>query len=216
VATAAGLMQTYFQHKGEPLLDEFNEVLELVGYLEVENAGGSAEVDPTAVLISPTGNGVKGALKKAVKLFYKVKGAQKYYPQRSYVSKAITTLSLTTFAIGVYVGLSGDTSKGVLLALDSVKLSSELLGAVDTVYSFYKVGKGFADRVTALATVASLERSTKLAAAIGLVFDVAMPPPFLPYPSRMWSQGRLPLTRCWQATLRGSFSRSFPLSSLRR
>ncbi|MCP5096377.1 MAG: hypothetical protein GY943_12565, partial [Chloroflexi bacterium] len=172
VAATVGLLQTFFQREGESLLDEFNEILEVFGYLEIEN---SEEYDTFAVLVNSVGKGAKGGLKKAVKMFWKVEGSRKFYPQRTYVSAAISVAGLTSAAMGIYIGLTGDADEDLILAMDTLALVSETLGTIDALYSFYKVSQGgFETAKQAMATITKLEQSTKMSAAIGLVFDIGI------------------------------------------
>ncbi|HRW06177.1 MAG TPA: putative Ig domain-containing protein, partial [Caldilineaceae bacterium] len=176
IAVTAGMMQSYFEREGEPLLDEVNEVLEVVAFLAVE-----ADEDPVGAVgsaLEAGGKAARSAIKKAIKIFYTVDGAAKYYKGRSYVSKITTALGLTTFALGAYAFLSGTQSRTLNKVMNAVDLASALVSAYDAVRIAISIGNSFAQTATnsvaVFKTVYKLQNSNRLSAAVGFVITVGI------------------------------------------
>lgn len=176
VAVTAGMMQTYFEREGEPLLDEVNEVLAVIAFLALENE--EDDLGAISAAFATGGKAAASAIKKAIKIFYTVDGAAKFYQGRSYVTKISTALGVTAAAVGAYAFLSGSDSHVLSKVMDTIALASAAVSAFDAVRIAISVYNSFAqtasNAATVLTTVTKLQNTNRMSAAVGLTISVGI------------------------------------------
>ncbi|MEM7030752.1 MAG: LamG-like jellyroll fold domain-containing protein, partial [Chloroflexota bacterium] len=175
-AGGVSLMQAFFQHEGDLILDEVQEILFALGAIEEELDGGSDLFQQLALVgIS----GAKGFIKKTIKWYQS--GGTNFYTNRKEIRSAYNYIGYTAVGLALINDVFlGGKSQALAVMSETFALTATLIDTVDTIYSYYAVtnaanqANSLSSASLALNNLNSLQQSTRIAALVGFIADVAV------------------------------------------